>query len=114
MLSLAFVCAILVIPRMVERIMALIGSISIDLIATNIAYLWDVSDHVQMSESLVNVGEDFVVTKGMCLLWTFGANAIPSMIWWFGMSWRVPVAIQEDDGVIRLVRYVSRIVEVMS
>jgi len=63
-------------------------SLYFSLIATNIAYLWDVSNLVQMSESLVNVGDDFVVTKGMCLLWTFGAtcHSIYDLVVWNVMA----------------------------
>lgn len=71
-----------------ERIMALLGSISIGLIATNIAFLWDASSHIDMEGSIVNVGFGFVVTKGMIFLWTFGAvlHSLYDLIIWNVMA----------------------------
>jgi hypothetical protein len=71
-----------------ERIMALLGSVAVGLIATNIAYLWDVSQ-IGLSEQLVSVfNSGFVVTKGMVFLWTIGAilHSVYDLVVWNVMS----------------------------
>lgn len=69
--------------------MALLGSISIGLIATNIAFLWDASNFIDMDDSLVSIGiNDIVVTKGMIFLWTFGAilHSVYDLVVWNVMA----------------------------
>lgn len=59
------------------------------MIATNIAFLWDVSHQIDMSEQVFSIFQtSFVVTKGMVFLWTVGAilHTVYDLVVWNVMA----------------------------
>jgi len=77
-----------------KRFVALIGSIAFGLSSTTVMYLWDVYDPERMRETLFYVpfmDGNFVVTKGMLLLWSLGgaAHSAFDLMVWYIMAWYV-------------------------
>jgi len=59
------------------------------LIATNLAYLWDIGQQIDMNDQLLSIQfSNFVLTQGMVVLWTVGAilHAVYDLVVWNVMA----------------------------